>query len=293
MKPYPDAEPVSNPKNGDLIAQRDRSLMSRDEKHLLKKMGQAIHDFDLIQEGDRIMVAVSGGKDSLSLLRLLMRMQKRAPIHFTLVAVNLDQGQPNFPVQVLEDWFRGVGVEYRIVKKDTYSIVKRLTQPGKTYCAVCSRLRRAILYSTAMELGATKIALGHHREDLIETLLLSAFYAGALKSMPAKLRSDDGRNTIIRPLVYCPESALAAYAQEQRLPILPCGLCESQENQQRKQIKKLIANLAVNHPAVPGNLLNALGNVVPSHLLDPSVHKDTLAADQAEARLEANKALRE
>jgi len=248
--------------------------MSREEKHLLKKMGQAIHDFDLIQEGDHIMVAVSGGKDSLSLLRLLMHMQRHAPIHFTLVAVNLDQCQPDFQVHILEDWFRTVGVEYRIVKKDTYSIVKRLTQPGKTYCAVCSRLRRAILYSTAMELGATKIALGHHREDLIETLLLSAFYAGALKSMPAKLRSDDGRNTIIRPLVYCPESALAAYAQEQRLPILPCGLCESQENRQREQIKKLITSLAANHPAVPGNLLNALGNVVPSHLLDPSVHKD-------------------
>jgi tRNA 2-thiocytidine biosynthesis protein TtcA len=254
--------------------------MSLYEKRLLKKMGRAIHDFDLIQEGDRIMVAVSGGKDSLGLLRLLMRMQERAPVNFSLVAVTVDQSQPNFPAQVLEDWFRAVGVEHRIVKRDTYSIVKRLTQPGKTYCAVCSRLRRRILYNTAEELGATKIALGHHREDLIETLLLSALYAGALKSMPAKLRSDDGRNTIIRPLVYCPEAELAAYAQEQRFPILPCGICESQEKQ-RKQIKKLIANLAANHPAVPSNLLNALGNVVPSHLLDPSVHKDTGQTNRA------------
>jgi tRNA 2-thiocytidine biosynthesis protein TtcA len=247
--------------------------MSLYEKRLLKKTGRAIYDFDLIQEGDRIMVAVSGGKDSLGLLRLLMRLQERAPVHFSLVAVTVDQGQPNFPVHVLEDWFRMVGVEHRIVKRDTYSIVKRLTQPGKTYCAVCSRLRRRILYNTAEELGATKIALGHHRDDLIETLLLSALYAGALKSMPAKLRSDDGRNTIIRPLVYCPETDLEAYAREQRFPVLPCGICGSQEKQ-RKQIKKLIADLATNHPAVPSNLLNALGNVVPSHLLDPSVHKD-------------------
>lgn len=242
--------------------------MSRLEKRLLNDMGRAIHDFDLIQGGDKILVAVSGGKDSLSLLHLLLRLRERSPVFFTLVAVNVDQGQPNFPAHQLEAWFRKIGVEHRIVRQDTYSIVKRLTPPGKTYCAVCSRLRRGILYTTAVELGCTKIALGHHREDLIETLLLSAFFAGALKTMPPKLRSDDGRNTVIRPLAYCVEAELAAYAEENALPIVPCGLCSSQENLQRKRVKALVADLAREHPAVPGNLLNALRNVVPSHLLD-------------------------
>ena len=242
--------------------------MSRIEKRLLNEVGRAVHDFNLIEGGDRIMVAVSGGKDSLGLLQLLMRLRERSPVFFTLVAVNVDQGQPNFPAQQLEDWFCQVGVEHRIVRQDTYSIVKRLTPPGKTYCSVCSRLRRGILYNTAVELDCSKIALGHHREDLVETLLLSALFAGALKSMPARLRSDDGRNTVIRPLAYCAEAELAAYAKEQGLPVVPCGLCSSQPNQQRARVKKLIAELAREHPAVPGNLLNALSNVVPSHLLD-------------------------
>jgi tRNA 2-thiocytidine biosynthesis protein TtcA len=243
------------------------------EKHLLYDVGRAIHDWDLIGPGDRIMVAVSGGKDSLSLLQLLMRLQERAPVHFTLVAVNVDQGQPGFPAHVLEDHFRALGVEHRIIRQDTYSIALKLTEPGKTYCAVCSRLRRGILYTSAVEMGCTKIALGHHREDLIETLLLSALFSGALKSMPPKLLSDDGRNTVIRPLAYCQEAELAAYAAELKLPIIPCGLCAQQENAQRQRVKKLIAELAKEHPAVPGNLLNSLRNVVPSHLLDPAVFR--------------------
>ncbi len=246
---------------------------SRLEKRLLNDVGRAIHDWDLIAPGDRIMVAVSGGKDSLGLLQLLMRLQGRAPVHFTLVAINVDQGQPGFPARVLEQHFRALGVEHRIVKQDTYSVALKLTEPGKTYCSVCSRLRRGILYTTAVELGCTKIALGHHREDLVETLLLSALFAGALKSMPPKLLSDDGRNTVIRPLAYCKEAELAAYAAALKLPVIPCGLCAQQENAQRQRVKKLVAELAREHPAVPGNLLNALRNVVPSHLLDPAVSR--------------------
>jgi tRNA 2-thiocytidine biosynthesis protein TtcA len=255
--------------------------MSRLEKRLLNEVGRAVHDFGLIEKGDRILVAVSGGKDSLSLLQLLMRLRARAPVPFSLVAVNVDQGQPGFPAHKLEEWFQKIGVEHRIVRQDTYSIVKRLTRPGKTYCAVCSRLRRGILYNTAVQLSCTKLALGHHREDLIETLLLSAFFAGALKSMPAKLVSDDGRNTVIRPMVYCSEAELRAYADEERLPVIPCNLCASQPNQQRQRIKALVARMAKEHPAVPGNLLNALRNVVPSHLLDPGLSKaEGLEEDQ-------------
>ena len=247
---------------------------SRLEKRLLNSMGRAIHDWDLIAPGDRIMVAVSGGKDSLALLQLLMRARERAPVHFSLVAVTIDQGQPGFPVRVLEDHFRSLGVEHRIIRQDTYSIALKLTEPGKTYCSVCSRLRRGILYTAAAQMGCTKIALGHHREDLVETLLLSAFFAGALKSMPPKLRSDDGRNTVIRPLAYCQEAELAQYSAELKLPVVPCGECARQENLQRSRVKRLIAQLSQEHPAVPGNLLNALRNVVPSHLLDPSISKE-------------------
>lgn len=242
--------------------------MSRLEKRLLNDAGRAIRDFDLIAGGDRILVAVSGGKDSLTLLHLLMRLRERSPIAFSLVAVNLDQGQPGFPAKELERYLGGLGVEYRMVRRDTYSIVKRLTRPGKTYCPVCSRLRRGVLYNVAVELKCTKIALGHHREDLIETLLLSALFSGALKSMPPKLVSDDGRNTVIRPLVYCAEETIRAFAEEMKFPIIPCSLCQSQENAQRRKVKELINGLAREHPAVRGNLLNALGNVLPSHLLD-------------------------
>ena len=246
---------------------------SRLEKRLLKDTGRAIHDWQLIEPGDRVMVAVSGGKDSLSLLHLLLRLQERAPVYFSLVAVCIDQGQPGFAATVLEDHFRALGVEHRVIRHDIYSIAMKLTEPGKTYCSVCSRLRRGILYTSAVQMGCTKIALGHHREDLIETLLLSAFFSGALKSMPPKLVSDDGRNTVIRPLAYCQEAELAAYAAALRLPVIPCGPCALQQNAQRQRVKKLVSDLAREHPAVPGNLLNALRNVTPSHLLDPAVCK--------------------
>ena len=246
-----------------MMEERDRL-----ERRLLRATAQAVRDFDLIEDGDHLMVAVSGGKDSYTLLHLLMRLRERAPVRFELTAVNLDQGQPGFPAHVLEQHFQAVGVRYRMLRKDTYSIVKRLVPEGKTTCPVCSRLRRGILYNAAVELGCTKIALGHHRDDLVETLLLSALYAGALKSMPPRLRSDDGRNVVIRPMCYAAEEDVAAFSREMQFPIVPCDLCGSQPNLRRRRVKELLAELSAEHPAVKGNLLHALGNVVPSHLLD-------------------------
>jgi len=238
------------------------------ERRLLRATSRAVRDWDLIGEGDRILVAVSGGKDSYTLLHLLQRLRERAPVRFELLAVNLDQGQPGFPANVLEEHLRSVGVPYRMLRQDTYSIVKRLVPEGETTCPVCSRLRRGILYNAAVELGCNKIALGHHRDDLIETLLLSALYAGALKSMPPKLRSDDGRNLVIRPMCYAPEEDIAAFAAAMKFPLVPCDLCGSQPNLRRRRVKKLLAELSAEHSAVKGNLLNALGKVVPTHLLD-------------------------
>ena len=248
------------------------------ERRILRAAGRAMADFGLVEAGDRVLVAVSGGKDSYTLLHVLMRLQERAPVRFELVAVNLDQGQPGFPAHVIEDHFRTVGVPYRMIRKDTYSIVKRLVPDGKATCPVCSRLRRGILYNAAVELGCTKIALGHHRDDLVETLLLSALYSGALKSMPPKLRSDDGRNVVIRPLCYAAEEDIAAFSRAMAFPVIPCDLCGSQPNLRRRRVKELLADLSREHPAIKGNLLNALGHVVPSHLLDR-----TLAAQVAEA----------
>ena len=248
------------------------------ERRILRAAGRAMADFGLVEAGDRVLVAVSGGKDSYTLLHVLMRLQERAPVRFELVAVNLDQGQPGFPAHVIEDYLRAVGVPYRMIRKDTYSIVKRLVPDGKATCPVCSRLRRGILYNAAVELGCTKIALGHHRDDLVETLLLSALYSGALKSMPPKLRSDDGRNVVIRPLCYAAEEDIAAFSRTMAFPVIPCDLCGSQPNLRRRRVKELLADLSREHPAIKGNLLNALGHVVPSHLLDR-----TLAAQVAEA----------
>ncbi len=210
------------------------------ERNLLRAAGKAISDFDLIVEGDRIMVAVSGGKDSYALLHVLMRLRERAPIDFDLVAVNLDQGQPGFPAHVIEEHLQRVGVPYRMLSRDTYSVVKRLVPEGKTTCSLCSRLRRGVLYNAAVEMGCTKIALGHHRDDLIETLLLSALYSGALKSMPPRLRSLDGRNVVIRPLCYAAEEEIAAFADEMKFPIVPCDLCGSQPNLRRRRVKRLL-----------------------------------------------------
>lgn len=247
--------------------------LERLEKNLLGHLGRAIADFNLIEEGDRVMVAVSGGKDSHGLLHLLRLMQRRAPIRFELVAVNLDQGHPGFPAETLERYFRDGGYDYRMLKEDTYSVVLEKTPPGKTQCTVCSRLRRGILYTAAVEMGCTKIALGHHRDDLIETLMLNLFFAGSLKSMPPRLRSDDGRNTVIRPLCYAAEKDLAAYAELKGFPIIPCDLCGSQENLQRKKVKRLLDGLAQDEiPMIRQSLLAALGNVRPSHLMDRDLY---------------------
>jgi tRNA 2-thiocytidine biosynthesis protein TtcA len=247
--------------------------VARLEKRIIRAAAQAIQDFDLIGRGDRIMVAVSGGKDSYTLLHVLMRLRERAPIDFDLVAVNLDQGQPGYPAGVVEEHLRAVGVPYRMIARDTYSVVRRLVPEGKTTCSVCSRLRRGVLYGAAIEMGCTKIALGHHRDDLVETLLLSALYSGALKSMPAKLLAKDGRNVVIRPLCYAAEADIAAFAERMAFPIVPCDLCGSQPNLRRRRVKALLAELSAEHPAVKGNLLNALSHVVPSHLLDRDLHR--------------------
>ena len=241
---------------------------ARLEKRIIRATAQAIADFGLVVAGDRILVGCSGGKDSYTLLHVLRKLQARAPIHFELVAVNLDQGQPGFPAEVLEGHFKAVGVPYRMVRRELWPEVQRLVPPGKTACSVCSRLRRGVLYDVAAELGCTKIALGHHRDDFVETLLLNALYAGSLKAMPALLRSDDGRNTVIRPMVYAAEEDVAAFAAGMAFPIVPCDVCGSQPQLRRKRVKALLADLSVDHPSVKANLLHALGKVVPTHLLD-------------------------
>jgi tRNA 2-thiocytidine biosynthesis protein TtcA len=256
--------------------------MSRLEHRLLTNVARASADFGLLEPDDRVLVAVSGGKDSHALLYLLRELARRTPFRFSLFALNVDQGHPGFPKRVLPEYFEREGYEYRVIEEDTYSVVKEKVPAGKTTCSLCSRLRRGILYTAASEMGATKIALGHHRDDVIETLLLNLFYSGQMKAMPPRLRSDDGRNVVIRPLVYASEADLGAFAEEKAFPIIPCDLCGSQENLKRKQIKELIASLEAENPDVRRSLFAALANVRPTHLLDPSLRAKSGAKEAVE-----------
>ena len=242
------------------------------EKRLCREAGKAIVQYNMIEEGDKVMVCMSGGKDSYTLLDILLKLKARAPIHFELIAVNLDQKQPGFPEHVLPDYLRSVGVPFHIENEDTYSIVKRLIPEGKTTCSLCSRLRRGILYRVADELGATKIALGHHRDDILATLLLNRCFGGKLKSMPPKLVSDDGRHVVIRPLAFVAEKDTTQWAKVRQFPIIPCNLCGSQENLQRKQVGEMLREWQKKYPGRVENMFNALQNVVPSHLLDGALY---------------------
>jgi len=238
------------------------------EKRLCREVGRAIVDYNMIEEGDRVMVCLSGGKDSYGMLEVLLSLREKAPIHFEIIAVNLDQKQPGFPERVLPDYLAVRGVPFRIVEQDTYSVVKRVVPEGKTMCALCSRLRRGVLYRVASELGATTIALGHHRDDVLATFFLNLFYAGRIKAMPAKLVSDDGRHVVIRPMVYAREADLATYAAEKAFPIIPCTLCGSQSNLQRQVVGEMLRDWDRRHPGRIQSILRAMTDVRPSHLLD-------------------------
>ncbi|MDP0173980.1 tRNA 2-thiocytidine(32) synthetase TtcA [Glaesserella parasuis] len=241
------------------------------QKRLRRNVGNAIADFNMIEDGDKVMVCLSGGKDSYTLLDILLNLRLNAPIHFDIVAVNLDQKQPGFPEHVLPEYLESIGLEYKIVEENTYGIVKEKIPEGKTTCSLCSRLRRGILYRTATELGATKIALGHHRDDMLETLFLNMFYGGKLKSMPPKLISDDGKQIVIRPLAYCKEKDIEKYAVAKQFPIIPCNLCGSQPNLQRQVVKEMLQTWDRQYPGRIETMFSALQNVAPSHLCDPNL----------------------
>ena len=242
--------------------------MKRIKKRLRHNIGEAIIQYGMIEQGDRVMVCMSGGKDSFTMLDILLELQKKAPVNFELVAVNLDQKQPGFPEHVLPEYLAELGIEFHIVEQDTYSIVKEKVPEGKTTCGLCSRLRRGILYNFADEIGATKIALGHHRDDIVETLFLNMFFNGQLKAMPPKLKSDDGRHVVIRPMALCSENDIEAYAGQRQFPIIPCNLCGSQEQMQRKVVKEMMKKWEEEYPGRTDLIMRSLANVVPSHLAD-------------------------
>ena len=252
----------------DQTAKKDRINFNKLHKRLRRHVGNAIADFNMIEAGDRVMVCLSGGKDSYTLLDILLNLQQHAPINFEIVAVNLDQKQPGFPEHILPQYLKSLGVDHHILERDTYSIVQKKTPEGKTTCALCSRLRRGNLYGFATEIGATKIALGHHRDDIMETLFLNMFYGGKLKAMPPKLLSDDGANIVIRPLAYCKESDISEYAKIKEFPIIPCNLCGSQDNLQRQVIKEMLQSWDQQHPERLNVIFKSITNVAPSHLAD-------------------------
>ena len=259
-------------KTGRDAALRAKREANKLEKRLCRQVGQAIIDFNMIEEGDRVMVCISGGKDSFGLLDILLKLQKRAPIHFDIIAVNLDQKQPGFPAHILPDYLAKLGIEFHIETQDTYSIVKKVVPDGKTMCSLCSRLRRGILYGVADKLKITKIALGHHRDDMLHTFFLNMFFAGKLKGMPPKLVSDDGGHIVIRPLANVAEKDLIAWAAHRQLPLIPCALCGSQENLQRQEIKRMMHAWERQWPGRTETMFTALQNVVPSHLMDRKRH---------------------
>lgn len=248
-----------------------KTAFNKLQKRLRRLVGSAIEDYNMIEEGDRVMVCLSGGKDSYTMLEILMSLQQSAPVHFELIAVNLDQKQPGFPEHVLPEYLSGLGVPYHILERDTYSIVKDVIPEGKTTCGLCSRLRRGSLYGFAQQIGATKIALGHHRDDIIETMFLNMFHGGKLKAMPPKLLSDDKRNVLIRPLAYCKETDIEKYAKAKNFPIIPCNLCGSQENLQRQAIKAMLREWDRVHPGRSESIFAAIKNVAPSQLADTAL----------------------
>ncbi|WP_372611118.1 tRNA 2-thiocytidine(32) synthetase TtcA [Halomonas sp.] len=270
--------PLSDP-----LGAKGRREFNKLHKRLRRQTGNAIIDYGMIRDGDKVMVCLSGGKDSYTMLEILRNLQRNAPVDFSLVAVNLDQKQPGFPEQVLPDYLEGIGVEYHILERDTYSVVKEKTPEGKTTCALCSRLRRGSLYGFAEEIGATKIALGHHREDILETLFLNLFFGGSLKAMPPKLLSDDGRNIVIRPLAYCREADIAEFSHLMDFPIIPCNLCGSQPNLQRQVVKEMLAEWEKKHPGRLESMFKAVTKVAPSQLADRDLF-DFAGLEEKQAR---------
>jgi len=253
------------------VDKKEQYNLNKLQKRLRRNVGAAIADYNMIEEGDRIMVCLSGGKDSYTLLEILRNLQQSAPVNFSLVAVNLDQKQPGFPGHILPEYLESLGVEYKIVEEDTYSIVKEKIPEGKTTCSLCSRLRRGILYRTATELGCTKIALGHHRDDIMQTLFLNMFYGGKMKGMPPKLMSDDGKHIVIRPLAYCREKDIVRFSEARKFPIIPCNLCGSQPNLQRQVIGDMLRDWDKRYPGRLETMFSAMQNVVPSHLADTAL----------------------